>query len=421
MRYLVYRSLMMALLPLAVLRLLWRSRREVGYRQAIPERLGLSLSGQTADIWVHAVSAGESIAIAPMVERLLEADYKIVVTTTTPSGRAQLAQQFEGRVDICYAPYDLGFAIRGFLKHKQPKLGLFVETEIWPIWIQECIHQSMPMALVNGRLSDKSFRGYQKLGPLMTAALRGLTQVLVQSDAHADRFAKLGAEPAKVCVTGSIKMDQTLPFDFSSKVDQIQLRLPRRRILLGASTHPGEETCLLAMFASLRQQYPDLLLALVPRHVQRAAAIEKEGRNRGFATQRISAAAAWDDQEVLIVDQMGQLLSWYGASEVAFVGGSLVPHGGHNFMEAALAGCAIVTGPHLFNFEAQAAAFKEAGALQVAADDSELQLCVTNLLGDERQRLDLVTRASNLLQLNRGAVNKSLACLAPWLPKERSA
>ena len=417
MPYIVYKSLVVLMLPFAVLRLFWRSLKEPAYRQFIPERFGFRLRSHASDVWVHAVSAGESIAVAPMIERLLTSGQRIVVSTTTPSGRAQLQQQFGERVDICFAPFDAEFAVRRFLRHKQPKLVLLVETEIWPVWIRRCRVEQIPVALVNGRLSAKSFNGYKKLGRLMAQALSSLSQVLVQSESHAERFVALGAHSDRVHVLGSIKMDQALPADFKEQVNRIEQRAMGRRLWLAASTHPGEDLPMLKIYQKLREQQTNLRLVMAPRHVHRSGEIKLASEGLGFKTCRISTTTEWSDYDVLVVDVMGQLTAWYGASEVAFVGGSLVPHGGHNFMEAAIAGCAVVTGPHLFNFESLADHFQQAEALCRGSSEQEVADQVFALLNQEDTRLRQVNKADRLVQASRGAIDRSLHQLSPWLPQ----
>ena len=413
-----YNILIPLLIPGALIRLWFRGRREPAYRHHIAERFGYMPSnlGTGADIWLHAVSAGESIAAAPLVEALLAKGHTLVLSTTTPTGRAQLMRQFSGRAVICYGPFDAQRCIKRFLNQVRPKLALMIETEIWPNWMTVCASQEIPVALLNARLSERSFQGYQKLGSMMGSTLRQFSWIAVQSTAHANRFTALGATADRLSVTGSIKADQVRPADYTEQVTLIRTKCGHRTLLLAASTHPGEEQILLASFKALKVLHPDLLMVLVPRHVQRASALQTLSAQMGLLSCRATLDGVAEDTDVVIVDVMGQLLYWYGASAVAFVGGSLVPHGGHNFLEAALCGCAVVTGPWVFNFEAQAEQFQRAEALTLVADERALTAALETLLVDPVIRQQQIDRAQQLVDESRGALDQLLIGLSPWLP-----
>ena len=414
----LYSILMQLLIPGALIRLGFRGRAEPAYRHHLAERFGHvpSSLGPGADIWLHAVSAGESIAAAPLIEALLAQGHTLVLSTTTPTGRAQLMRQFSGRAVICYGPFDLQRCIKRFLNQVRPNLVLMIETEIWPNWMTACASREIPVALLNARLSERSFRGYQKLGSMMGATLRQFSWIAVQSTVHAARFKALGAAPDRLSVTGSIKADQVLPADFRAQVAVIQEKLAHRTLLLAASTHPGEEQMLLAAFKVLKAKHPQLLMVLVPRHVQRAAELQAMSAQLGLIQSLADKDHFTDETDVVIVNVMGQLLYWYGASTVTFVGGSLVPHGGHNFLEPALCGCAIVTGPWVFNFEAQAEQFQKQAALTLVNDESELIEALERLLVDPVIRKVQADRARQLVDESRGALDQLLLGLSPWLP-----
>jgi 3-deoxy-D-manno-octulosonic-acid transferase len=414
----LYSILMQLLIPGALIRLWFRGRAEPAYRHHLAERFGHvpSSLGPGADIWLHAVSAGESIAAAPLIEALLAQGHTLVLSTTTPTGRAQLMRQFSGRAVICYGPFDLQRCIKRFLNQVRPNLVLMIETEIWPNWMAACASREIPVALLNARLSERSFRGYQKLGSMMGATLRQFSWIAVQSTVHAARFKALGAAPDRLSVTGSIKADQVLPADFRAQVAVIQEKLAHRTLLLAASTHPGEEQMLLAAFKVLKAKHPQLLMVLVPRHVQRAAELQAMSAQLGLIQSLADKDHFTDETDVVIVNVMGQLLYWYGASTVTFVGGSLVPHGGHNFLEPALCGCAIVTGPWVFNFEAQAEQFQKQAALTLVNDESELIEALERLLVDPVIRKVQADRARQLVDESRGALDQLLLGLSPWLP-----
>lgn len=414
----LYSILMQLLIPGALIRLWFRGRAEPAYRHHVAERFGHvpSILGPGADIWLHAVSAGESIAAAPLIEALLAQGHTLVLSTTTPTGRAQLMRQFSGRAVICYGPFDLQRCSKRFLNQVRPNLALMIETEIWPNWMAACASREIPVALLNARLSERSFRGYQKLGSMMGATLRQFSWIAVQSTVHAARFKALGAAPDRLSVTGSIKADQVLPADFRAQVAVIQEKLAHRTLLLAASTHPGEEQMLLAAFKVLKAKHPQLLMVLVPRHVQRAAELQAMSAQLGLIQSLADKDHFTDETDVVIVNVMGQLLYWYGASTVTFVGGSLVPHGGHNFLEPALCGCAIVTGPWVFNFEAQAEQFQKQAALTLVNDESELIEALERLLVDPVIRKVQADRARQLVDESRGALDQLLLGLSPWLP-----
>ena len=414
----LYSILMQLLIPGALIRLWFRGRAEPAYRHHLAERFGHvpSSLGPGADIWLHAVSAGESIAAAPLIEALLAQGHTLVLSTTTPTGRAQLMRQFSGRAVICYGPFDLQRCSKRFLNQVRPNLALMIETEIWPNWMAACASREIPVALLNARLSERSFRGYQKLGSMMGATLRQFSWIAVQSTVHAARFKALGAAPDRLSVTGSIKADQVLPADFRAQVAVIQEKLAHRTLLLAASTHPGEEQMLLAAFKVLKAKHPRLLMVLVPRHVQRAAELQAMSAQLGLIQSLADKDHFTDETDVVIVNVMGQLLYWYGASTVTFVGGSLVPHGGHNFLEPALCGCAIVTGPWVFNFEAQAEQFQKQAALTLVNDESELIEALERLLLDPVIRKVQADRARQLVDESRGALDQLLLGLSPWLP-----
>ena len=414
----LYSILMQLLIPGALIRLWFRGRAEPAYRDHLAERFGHvpSSLGPGADIWLHAVSAGESIAAAPLIEALLAQGHTLVLSTTTPTGRAQLMRQFSGRAVICYGPFDLQRCSKRFLNQVRPNLALMIETEIWPNWMAACASREIPVALLNARLSERSFRGYQKLGSMMGATLRQFSWIAVQSTVHAARFKALGAAPDRLSVTGSIKADQVLPADFRAQVAVIQEKLAHRTLLLAASTHPGEEQMLLAAFKVLKAKHPQLLMVLVPRHVQRAAELQAMSAQLGLIQSLADKDHFTDETDVVIVNVMGQLLYWYGASTVTFVGGSLVPHGGHNFLEPALCGCAIVTGPWVFNFEAQAEQFQKQAALTLVNDESELTEALERLLVDPVIRKVQADRARQLVDESRGALDQLLLGLSPWLP-----
>ncbi|ERT16728.2 3-deoxy-D-manno-octulosonic acid transferase, partial [Pseudomonas putida SJ3] len=344
-------------LPLVALRLYLRARKAPAYGQRIGERFALNLPlMHQGGIWVHAVSVGESIAAAPMVRALLKAypELPITLTCMTPTGSERIRAMFadEPRVQHCYLPYDLPWAAGRFLDHVQPKLGIIMETELWPNHIHQCAKRGIPVALANARLSERSARGYGRFARLTRPMLAEMSLIAVQTETEAQRFRDLGARPECVKVTGSIKFDlkideQLLP---RAKALREQWGAEQRPVWIAASTHDGEDALILQAHRQLLQVHGDALLILVPRHPERFAAVHALCSEQ-FTTVRRSSAAPVDAQtRVLLGDTMGELLFLYALADIAFVGGSLVPTGGHNPLEPAALALPVLMGPHVFNF-----------------------------------------------------------------------
>lgn len=377
----LYSWALRCLVPLFVLRLLWRSRHHRGYRRALGQRLGFGYPAASAStqprVWLHAVSVGETLAMAPLVEALMAAypDRRIVVTSTTPTGAEQVERLFGDRVDRCWMPFDTPAAIRRFLGHWQPGILLLAETEIWPNSIVLARAAQLPVVLLNARLSERSARGYARIKGLSEPVFGALTAVACQQQADADRFSALGTPAQQIRVVGSVKFD----------VDVAKLRAQgralaehlcldgSRRYLMAASTHPGEEAPVLEAFGYLREQFPDLGLLLAPRHPNRMAQVLKTVTDAGWrAVVRSSDTAFTVSEDVLLIDTLGELGAFTGLASAAFVGGSLVEHGGHNPLEAAGQGVPTVFGPHTFNFEVICEQLLDVGASRRVSDVSSL-------------------------------------------------
>ena len=415
---LLYGCLLRSLLPFFLLRLWWRGFKNPAYRQRWCERLGVYSSPSSLDhpLWIHAVSVGEVIAAAPLIKalRAQSPTLPILVTTTTPTGFETVERVFGGGVAHAYFPYDYPSAVNRFLDHFAPRALLLMETELWPNVIHFCGRRGLPVFLVNGRLSEKSARRYAFWENLITPMLGQLSGAAMQTATDARRLCDLGADAATVEITGSVKFDVSLPASIYEEAAALRRDLGvDRPILMAGSTRPGEEPLLLAAFAALKVRFSSLLLILAPRHPERFVEVAEMCRKQGFTIQmRQHSTRCASGIEVFILDAMGELARFYAASDVAFVGGSLVPLGGHNLLEPAALGIPVVAGPHLFNFEEIARKLTVGGALKIVHDPADLIEQVAALLHDSDAR-DRAGRSGHaIVESNRGATARVLAMLA---------
>lgn len=419
----LYRLLMGLLLPLALLRLLWRSLRLPAYRQRMGERLGFYPEGpRPADLWVHAVSVGEVQAAFPLIKALLERHpgLGVVVTTTTPTGAERLRQLLGERVQHRYTPYDLPSAARRFLRRFQPRLVVILETEIWPSLLAACQGQGIPVLLANARLSERSARGYARLGGFTARVLRRFALIAAQSESDARGFRALGADPRSVRVTGSIKFDVALPASLRERSEVVRrLWGSARPVWVAGSTHEGEDELLLAAHRRILQSLPDALLVLVPRHPERcvrvAALVNRQGL--GLVT-RSEGRTCEPGIAVFLGDTLGELAVFFGAADGAFLGGSLVPVGGHNLLEAAAAGLPVAVGPHTFNFAEITELMVERGAAVRVQGSEDLARVVGGWLADPAERVRIGEEGRRVVEENRGALQRLLGLLEERLPRE---
>lgn len=410
----LYSLLLALLLPFAVLRLLWRSRRVPAYRRRLQERLGLHFpTFKKGGIWIHAVSVGETVAAEPLVRALLERhpDLPITVTGMTPTGSERVKALWGARVQHCYLPYDLPWSVNRFLGHIQPRLAIIMETELWPNHIHYCAQRRIPTVLANARLSARSARGYARFARLTRPMFASVDWFAVQTEAEARRFRVLGARPERVTVTGSIKfdlrIDPALPPLARARREAWQAL--ERPVWIAASTHAGEEAQILAAHRRLRYDYPSALLILVPRHPDRFESVYQLClQERWACVRRSSGAEVHAEDQVLLVDRMGELVFFYALADVAFVGGSLVAHGGHNLLEPAALHCPILSGPHVFNFLEIARRLHLAGALAQVLNEADLaeQLIVLFRHPERRQHMGQAGLA--VLTANQGALSRVL-------------
>ncbi|MBN3753936.1 3-deoxy-D-manno-octulosonic acid transferase [Paraburkholderia sp. Tr-20389] len=428
----VYNALWWLVAPLAVLRLLIRSRKERGYREHIGERFGFGRGRVPEDdtplIWVHAVSVGETRAAQPLVEALIKArpDARILLTHMTPSGRATGEQIFGDRVLRCYLPYDMPRAVRRFLKAWRPSVGLVMETEVWPTLIDECRRADVPLVLTNARMSERSYRRAAKFGTATRGVFGGFARVLAQSPSDASRLSSLGAR--NVAVLGNLKFDMNTPPELAARGHAWRAAIGTRPVWVAASTREGEEELVLQAFAALGVD--DALLVVVPRHPQRfnevAALVEKKDLRcvRRSAWAPTGAVAADEsavpelprDVKVLLGDSMGELGAYYAASDVAFIGGSLLPLGGQNLIEACGVGVPVLIGPHVFNFTQATADAVAAGACVQVKDPVDLARVLRELFEDKPRRVAMGGAASAFAARHRGATSRTVDVLTTLLP-----
>jgi 3-deoxy-D-manno-octulosonic-acid transferase len=403
-------------LPFIALRLWLRARKAPAYAQRIGERFAFGLPAmQRGGIWVHAVSVGESIAAAPMIRALLTRYPQLPVTITcmTPTGSERIQSMFanEPRVQHCYLPYDFPWAASRFLDHVQPKIGVIMETELWPNHIHQCAKRGIPTVLANARLSERSARGYARFARLTRPMLAEMSLIASQTQVEAQRFLDLGARAESVVVTGSIKFDLTIDPQLLERAEQQREAwgLVQRPVWIAASTHAGEDEVVLSAHRDVLQSHPDALLIVVPRHPERFGSVFELTRQQGFSSVRRSTGdPVTQATSVLVGDTMGELLFLYALADIAFVGGSLVPNGGHNLLEPAALDKPVLSGPHLFNFLEIAAMLRGAGALEEASDSAALAASVRRLIEHPEAVKAMADAGLAVMKANQGALQKLL-------------
>lgn len=417
MRFL-YSILLYLLVPLVLLRLAWRGLRNRGYWHRWRERFGFIPRSSTPTIWLHAVSVGEVRASAPLVKALLN-DYpshRILLTTMTPTGSATVRELFGDAVAHCYVPYDLPTAVRRFLNRSQPRLALIMETELWPNLFHQCHARAIPLLLANVRLSEKSAHGYRRFASLTRATLAKVHAVGAQATDDAERMRELGAK--EVEVTGNIKFEMEIPADLAAKGTSLRSSFGSRPVWIAASTREGEEPLVLQAFKQLRGDFPNLLLVLVPRHPERFESVAKLCTQYGFTVERRSALLnrVAPETAVFLGDSMGELLFFYSAADVAFVGGSLVPLGGQNLLEAAALAVPVVFGPHMFNFQEISRMALERGAGRQVNNATQLADVVAEYLRNSGASRTAGEAGRRMVADNRGALAKTLALVKRAYP-----
>jgi len=416
---LVYTLLWWLLLPVLPLRLWWRGRREPGYRANVGERFGFyrCAAHATGALWIHAVSLGETRAIAPLIERLQrEAPARpILLTHMTATGREAGRTLFGDRVMQAWLPYDVPFAVRRFLEHFRPRAGLLVETELWPNLTAAVARTDVPLLLINARLSERSAQGYRRVALLSRPLLRAIAGIAAQSEADAGRLRDLGAQ--HVVVTGNLKFDVAVtPAQRHQGAALRALFGADRPVLMLASTRDGEEALLLDALARTDALPAATLIVIVPRHPQRFDAVAALLDERRVPYARRSAnAPIGASTRVVLGDSLGEMFAYYGACDVAFVAGSLLPLGGQNLIESIAVGSPTLIGPHMFNFAEASEAALAAGAALRIRDADEMFAVAARLLGDRGERERMRENAQTFIAAHRGAIDRLWAWLEPRL------
>lgn len=383
------------------------------------QRFGFGFPKLQDSIWIHAVSVGEVQAAVPLIHVLMQRFplQKIIVTTVTPTGASRVVELFGEAVVHCYMPFEFPNAIRSFFTSVKPRVAMIMETEIWPNLYRGCGVRSIPLILVSARISPKSIPGYRRLVPLIRETLSHGIIIAAQSQADASRFLELGADPERTHVTGNIKFDIEFDQAIVSRGKQLRSALfACRPVWIAASTHRGEEQQVLEAHRILLKAHPDLLLVLVPRHPERFTEVRELIEKSSFTVvSRASDQPATASTEVFLVNTMGEVPLFFAASDISFIGGSLVPIGGHNLLEPAIQELPIITGLYLFNTEEIAENFVKHDACVVVANGVELAAAVLVLLDDPDEATKMGKRGLKVVEQNSGSLQRLLVLLEPLL------
>lgn len=408
----IYSLFMYFLTPYLIVRLWLKGRHLPAYRQRVRERFALNpLPNEGIDIWVHAVSLGEVIAATPLIYALLEKQWRLLITTMTPTGSQRVIATFANQVQHQYIPYDLPWSLRRFFKKIKPRLGLIMETELWPNLIYYAAQAKVPLLLVNARLSERSYRGYNKIRFLCEPMLNQFNAILTQGEEDAKRFKSLGAEEGRVHVLGNMKFDlQTQHINLEPFLALKDCWGAERVAVMIASTHEQEEQLILSRLKQMQVGLPNMILLIAPRHPERFQKVYQLsvqlGFNTGLRSQKESLSLA---NEVVILNSLGELLGFYKISDYAFVGGSFVPIGGHNVLEPIAMGVPVFSGPHVHNFKAICRDLEAAQAIELVENADVLIERLMALHRDQSRKKTLIEQASAVLDANKGAVTRYLS------------
>lgn len=416
----LYTALLYLLTPLLLLYLLFRGLKEPGYRERWGERFGFFPATACSEtLWIHAVSMGEVNAAAGLIRRLAFAydAKKLCITTFTPTGSARVRELFGDLAFHVYSPLDLPGAAKRFLDRTKPCIAIMMETEIWPNLYRQVKGRGIPLLIANARISDRSLERYRRFSKLTTDALGCVSRIAAQSERDAGRLVEIGAPPDRVVLTGNLKFDIEIP----AGLEQEALTLretwgPKRPVLVAGSTHPEEEPVILESFGGLLQDIPEALLVLVPRHPDRFRSAAQAAKAAGLTVARRSAPEEKPaDAQCYLVDRMGELMNFYAAGDVAFVGGSLQPVGGHNVLEPAALGKPVIVGPHTSNFTDITDQLLDAGAAVRVFDAAGLRQTVRELFADEKASREMGRKGRERVKRSQGAVNRTLDIIAELL------
>lgn len=408
----LYTALMYGLMPVFVLRLFWRSIKSPAYRERIAQRFGFTFfKFPKPVIWLHAVSVGETLAARPLVERLLRdyPDDRIFISSTTPTGSAQVKALWGNRVAHSYLPYDLPGSLSRFLLSVRPRMGIIMETEIWPNLYAACAQNGVPLVLVNARLSERSVRGYHRIAGLTQETVQRLCFVAARSQQDVEHFVALGAHQERVAAVGNIKFDLQIADDVSVAGQQWREQWGTTRpVLLAASTHAGEEALLLDVFAALKASCPSLLLVLVPRHPERFSEVADLCAATDFQVEQRSKTAVFSEvTDIIVGDSMGELLRWFAAADIAFIGKSMAGQsGGHNPLEAAAFAVPVISGGAVDNFHDVFPALVDNGGAVLVDDAQALQAQLDAWLADADARQQVGRQALQFFRQHSGVTER---------------
>ncbi len=420
---LLYTATMYLATPVILWRLVARGLHYRDYFRRWRERFGrFPDPGFKECIWVHAVSVGEVNAAAPLIRSLRRryAPRPLVVTTVTPTGSEHVRKLFGPDLFHVYLPYDLPRAVNRFLDRIRPTMAVMMETEIWPNLFHQCGRRGIPLAVVNARVSERSLRGYRRIRPLVRKALENVALVAAQSRADADRYVQLGADPARVFVSGNLKFDTPLPKGARSKGAALRERWGQARpVWIAASTHEGEELAAFEAHLAVLARLPGALLLVAARHPERFNAVEQTARGLGLAVATHGARDVDSATQCVVINAMGVMMRYYAAADLAFVGGSLVPVGGHNVLEPAALKKPVLVGPHTFNFEEITRSLIEAGGARRVASTNELGNAVLSLLRDPAALEGMGELAHAVCVRERGAVRRTMVLLGRIFARAR--
>lgn len=423
----LYSVLLTLLLPFIFLWLFWRGRKNPDYRQRWAERLGIfKPPAWTGAVWIHAVSFGEAIAAISIIKAFQKQypEIPLVITTTTPTGSKQIQTQLMGashsqpnNLFHVYFPYDLPWTFTRFLKRLRPRLCVIMETELWPNCLQVCRKFKLPVIIANARLSFQSMKKYQWIKPIMREMLSSLACVAAQSQRDGEHYLSLGLPPQQLQIMGNVKYDLTLPEGLTEQASIWRAHWGQNRpVFIAASTHAPEEEEILKAFVKIKEQHKDTLLIIVPRHRHRFSDVADKIRQQGFSLVTRSSGVLPDaSTEVFLGDTMGEMLLFYAVSDIAFVGGSFAPVGGHNTLEPSAFGVPSIVGPHVHNFTEITATLKAAGALQQVQDGEALVAVVNDWLNQPEKRRQAGDQGKKTVAENRGAIQKLLGLMQPYL------
>ena len=413
----VYTFFFYLLTPFILLRLYWKGRKLPAYRQRISERFSWGkIVSPEVDIWLHAVSLGEVVAATPLIDALLTQGLRVLVTTMTPTGSQQVMTRFGSKVSHQYLPYDLPWALRRFFKKINARVGVIMETELWPNLIWQATRFQLPLLLLNARISDKAYGSYQKTRFFFRPFLLQFQGIFAQSELDGKRFIELGAPAERVHALGNMKFDLQINGFESALFKQFKRSWGEQRtVLIAASTHDDEESQLLTSFIKLRHAIPDLVLLIAPRHPERFKTVYELSQQHGYKTSLRSQPDTVDvNADVVVLDSLGELLGFYQVSNYAFVGGSLVPIGGHNVLEPIAMQVPVFCGPYMHNSKSICSDLCAAGAMQQVQDVDALVAAMVAMHHDPLMRERQILNANTVLEVNKGSVAKCLVEIVKW-------